>query len=224
MSCIKAIGCLFGMLLVTHLSAQDVGFWQPQIALNYDVSKTYSHNFSIENRNFIYQEEDFEFSVRQIDLNHFSKWSVGGGQSLALGIKYRFRENFDGGNNELRFTQQYNTANRPFSIRYGHRFRAEQRITDEPTVHRFRYRFAVDFPLQGEKLDVGESYLVATAESLLSVGNELLPQYDQRFVGQIGWLLSKKTKLQLGLEYRFEDFTKATEQVYFLLSSLVFSL
>jgi hypothetical protein len=62
----------------------------------------------------------------------------------------------------------------------GYRVRAEQRITDKPTIHRFRYRFAIDFPLQGEALDVGERYAVFSAKSLLSVAKALLPEYDQR--------------------------------------------
>jgi hypothetical protein len=47
-------------------------------------------------------------------------------------------------------------------------------------MHRFRYRFAIDFPLQGEALDVGERYAVFSAKSLLSVAKALLPEYDQR--------------------------------------------
>jgi len=67
-------------------------------------------------------------------------------------------------------------------------------------------------------------YLVATTESLLSVGKNVLPEYDQRFTGQLGWLLSKKSKLQLGIEYRFEDHTHQTQHVLFFLNSLVISL
>ena len=204
--------------------AQDVGYWQSQAALNYRLTENYSHNFSIENRNFILKDEEVVLEARQVDLNHFSALSIGNGQSLALGAKYRFREAFDGGDNELRFTQQYNMANRKHVMRFGHRVRSEQRIFNDRTVHRFRYRFAVDFPLQGEKLNIGEAYFVANTESLLSVASSSKPQFDQRWVAQIGWLLTEKAKLQIGLEYRFEDYAQETEEVIFLLSSLIFSL
>ena len=218
--------CLLLLVLLGmySLSAQDVGYWQPQVALNYQVTETYSHNFSIENRNFILRDDKGEFSIRHIDLNHFSKWTVGSGQSVALGVKYRFRAAFDDGGNELRFTQQFNTANRKNIVRFGHRLRTEQRIFDDLTIHRFRYRFTADMPLQGEKLDIGETYLVANVEWLLSAGKALKPSHDQRFTAQLGWQLAAKTKLQLGLEHRFEQSNIAVAHVTFLLTSAIFSL
>ena len=167
------------------------------------------------------EEGETTFSNRQIDLVHFSNYKIRENQSLAFGIQYRFRESFDGGANELRLTQQYNQRSRPFVIRFGHRIRSEQRITKARTTHRFRYRFALDFPLQGEKLDVGEAYLVATVEPLLSVTRGRNPEYDGRISAQIGWQLQKDFKIQFGTEYRMEDFTHTLpEHVFFILSSV----
>ncbi len=224
MYCTRALFLLLACLASAHLSAQDVGFWQPQIALNYKVSENYTHNFSVENRNFILRDNTAELSVRHIDFNHFSKWSIGSGQSLVLGVKYRFREAFDGDSDELRLTQQYNAANRKNVVRFGHRVRAEQRIFSERTIHRFRYRFALDLPLEGEELDIGESYFVASVESVSSFGKGSKPVHDQRFTAQLGWKLSAKAKLQLGLEHRLEQSNIAVEHTTFLLTSAVFSL
>ena len=137
---------------------------------------------------------------------------------------YRFRENFEDRSNELRLTQQYNYAYRPNVIRFGHRLRSEQRITTEQTVHRFRYRFTVDFPLQGEKLDIGEPYFVANTESLLSVASAELPQLDQRFTAQIGWQWSENLQFQTGLEYRFENFNATTQEILFILTSVILKI
>ncbi len=199
-------------------------FWQPSVAVNYDLTSTYSHNFSVQNRNFIYEDETATLNTRQVDVVHFSNLRIRENQSIALGILYRFRDVFENSSNELRLTQQYNIQNRPLSVRYGHRLRSEQRISTIRTVHRFRYRFSLDFPLKGEKLDIGEPYLVGNLENLLSVAKSLKPQYDLRLTAHIGWKLSQKTKVQIGSEYRFEDYGQNLENVFFILTNLNFSL
>ncbi|SFB67136.1 Protein of unknown function [Flagellimonas taeanensis] len=218
---------LFLFLFFGTIHAQDnlTGYWQPQFALNYDVTGIYSHNFSVANRNYIIEDSEVLLKTRQIDLVHFSTLKIKDNQSIALGIQYRFRNNFDGGDNELRLTQQYNVTSKPLSVRYGHRFRSEQRITESLTTHRFRYRFAVDFPLMGEKLDLGEPYFVGSFENLLSVAKGTSSQYDARLSGQIGWQLDHGLKLQAGVEYRMEEFTSGQPQnVVFLFTSAQLSL
>lgn len=215
------------ILFSTFLQAQEnlTVYWQPQTSFNYKVAKNYSHNFSLANRSYLYQEEDFQFKARQIDLSHFSNLKIGDNQSLGFGVQYRFREVFeDDKANELRFTQQYNSTQKFRSLRLGNRFRAEQRITPSQTIHRFRYRLALDLPLQGVQLDIGESYFIASTESLLSVAESNKPEYDQRITAYLGWLLSEKTKLQVGSEFRFENYTQNTENILFLLTGLIFSL
>ncbi|WP_108422573.1 DUF2490 domain-containing protein [Flagellimonas amoyensis] len=218
---------LFFFLLFGTIHAQDnlTGYWQPQLAINYDVTGIYSHNFSVANRNYIIDDSEVVLKTRQIDLVHFSTLKLKDNQTLALGIQYRFRNNFDGGDNELRLTQQYNVTSKPLSVRYGHRLRSEQRITESLTTHRFRYRFAVDFPLMGEKLDLGEPYFVGSFENLLSVAKGTSSLYDVRLSGQIGWQLDHGLKLQAGVEYRMEEFTSGLPQnVVFLLTSAQLSL
>lgn len=229
---ISSTSTLKGFLLITFLLVSTIctgqenftTYLQPAIALNYNVTNIYSHNFSVQNRNYLYDNESVQFTVRQIDMVHFSNFKIKDNQSLALGILYRFRENFDGGANELRLTQQYNLHYKPNVVRYGHRLRTEQRITSLKTTHRYRYRFSLDLPLQGEKLDVGEPYFVGNFENLLSVAKEQRPQYDVRFTLNFGWKITEKTKFQIGSEYRFEDYSQNLEHVLFLLSSLNISL
>lgn len=211
--------------LATQAQDNLTGFWEPVIAINYKVKDNYKHNFALAKRSFIYRDSDTQFTTRQLDLVHFSDFKIKYNQDIAFGIQYRFRENFDDtGSNELRLSQQYNITKKIRKVRMGNRIRAEQRITDNPTIHRFRYRFAIDFPLQGEALDVGEPYAVFSTESLLSVGKASLPEYDQRVDAQIGWLLNKDTKLQFGTQWRAENYSHDTEYVFFLFSALILSL
>lgn len=227
MYCIRIIFLFLGLFYLKTLGAQEnlTGYFQPQVALNYKVADNYKHNFSLSKRSFVFEDESSLFKIRQVDFVHFSNLKIKDNQSIALGIQYRFRENFESDDqNELRLTQQYNITFKPRTLRYGHRFRSEQRLTSDLTLHRFRYRFTVDLPLQGEQLDIGEAYFVGNLETLLSVAKGTLPEYDQRFTANLGWLLAKKTKLQTGLEYRFEDFTHKTSNVFFILTSLILAL
>lgn len=209
------------------LSAQDnlTGYWNPKASLNYKVTTNYTHNFSFEKRSYLYRDSELQLKVKQIDLSHFSNLKIKDNQQIGLGIKYRFSNTFDDDyENELRITQQYSISFKNGNFRYGNRLRAEQRIMNSRTVHRFRYRFAVDFPLQGTKLDTGESYIVLSTASHLSVGKAMSSEYDQRVTTKLGWLLTSSTKFQIGTEYRMENYTNTIENKLFLLSELVLSL
>ena len=92
---------------------------------------------------------------------------------------------------------------------------------EDITILRSRYRFALDFPLNGEKLDVGETYFITSMEALLSKGKNIKLEIDQRTTLQIGWLFSEKLKFQLGLEYRFEALNISNEEKFFILTSLI---
>ncbi|PKA97937.1 uncharacterized protein DUF2490 [Flavobacteriaceae bacterium MAR_2009_75] len=221
----KCVVILFFLLAcATHGQDNFTFYIEPAISLNYDVATNYTHNFEIANRNYIY-DEDVALSVRQLEIAHFSKLEIGFDQSIAFGIKYRFREAFESDEeNELRLTQQYNFTKRDGNARIGNRIRLEQRIRPSITIHRLRYRLAFDTPLNGEQLDVGEAYFVVSTEALLSLAKASKPEFDQRFTSQIGWLLNPETKLQTGIEYRFENYGQKTENVLFLLVGLVFSM
>ncbi len=223
----KKIFLIFSFLIITNLTAQNTStvYTEPKIAVNYNVTSGYKHIFSVANRSFLYKDNSNYIKARHIDLAHFSELSVRDNQSLALGILYRFRTVFDKSTeNEFRITQQYNKKHKPNIVRYGHRLRAEQRILSSITAHRFRYRFTVDFPLSGENVDIGEFYLVAGTEALLSAKSASKPVYDQRFIGNLGLLLAKGTKLHAGIDYRHEDYLENSSNSYLVTSSLIFSL
>ncbi|MDB2607047.1 DUF2490 domain-containing protein [Zobellia sp.] len=220
--------CVLTCFLLPSISGfcQDnpTGYFEPSILLNYKVTTNYSHNFRVAQRAYIYQD-DFSYSVRQIDVAHFSTLKIGFEQSLALGLQYRFRDSFDDqGENELRITEQHQFSHAYESLRLAGRFRAEQRISPSLTIHRFRYRLSIDFPLKGEKLDIGEPYISASTEPLLSVAKGEKPIYDQRLTSNLGWLLNRESKLQIGAEYRVENYTRETSHIWYLLSSLIISL
>ena len=105
---LKCIFCLFfGLTSLLNAQENTTGYWQPYIDVNYKVATNYKHNFSLAKRNYTYRISTIEFTVRQIDIAHFSTLKIASNQSIGLGIQYRFRTLLDNSkDDELRFTQQ----------------------------------------------------------------------------------------------------------------------
>lgn len=196
---------------------------ESSVALNHNVSKNYSVNFAFRSRYFLH-EDYVTYKQQQIDFFHFSTFKLNYVHNLSFGVYYRNRDWFETGSDELRFTQQFNYTKQQLGVRYGHRFRLEQRIFDSVTSFRQRYRFAVDFPLNGEKLNIGEPYLICSTESLLNVSKLIKPLFDQRVTTQIGWQINEKLKLQTGLEYRLEGYNAIARNGLFVLSGAICKL
>lgn len=202
-----------------------LGYTQPQISLNYSLTPVYGHNFSITQRVFFLNPPEAMFLTRHLDLAHFSNFKLPGHASLGFGILYRFREAFEDRDvNELRLTQQANFTFHQQSLRFGHRFRSEQRILPSITIHRFRYRFAVDGPLQGANLDFRELYWIGHIEGLMSVGKGIGPIYGLRASAWLGYLANDTIRLQVGTEYRRIVSGNEGQSVLFLLSALILNL
>ncbi|MCB0398813.1 MAG: DUF2490 domain-containing protein [Winogradskyella sp.] len=217
------LACFVG-LNVSWSQSNFEGLGETGFDINTDVSSNYKVNFAIRSRYYLYQDKDFNFENRQLDFVHFSTLSLDYNHSVSLGIQYRIRESIDGGSNELRLTQQFNYTKKREALRFGHRVRFEQRILENFTILRTRYRFALDFPLNGEKLDIGEAYLIGSMEALISHNKNLKPELDHRTTAHIGWLISDKLKIQFGMEYRFEAFNLNTEEKLFLLTSAILKI
>lgn len=107
---------------------------------------------------------------------------------------------------EHRSLQQLTWARRWGKYRTRVRARAEQRFFRSEgwqVRHRWRLRPSVDFPLQGERLDPGETYLNAQAEWLANIFEEDPLFYrETRLYAGLGWQLSSRYKLENGLEWR----------------------
>lgn len=198
---------------------------ESSFAINHKTSqKNYSINFALRSRYFLYNNAEILYKQQQIDIVHFSTFKLTYNHDFSLGLQYRNRAWFNSNLNELRTTQQFNYNKKKQNIRYGHRFRAEQRFLETKTIFRQRYRFALDLPLNGKKLDVGEAYLVGALESLLSLSKVDTPEIDQRTTFLIGFQINEKIKLETGLEYRLETLNIKTEHNMFVLTSAIFKI
>ncbi|TYA70076.1 DUF2490 domain-containing protein [Seonamhaeicola marinus] len=190
------------------------------LSFNHSISKKYNASFIFRSRYFLHKS-NLDYEQQQVDVFHFSNFNVGNSNKIGFGFYYRNRDWFNSGSDEIRLLQEYTLGRQKIGFKLGHRLRLEQRFFDTYTVYRPRYRFAVDLPLNGDTLDIGEAYFIGSTEALCSISKEHSPLLDQRFTSFIGWLISENVKLQSGLEYRWENYnTKANNYLYFATSAL----
>ncbi|MFT4780807.1 MAG: hypothetical protein ACJAZK_001466 [Psychroserpens sp.] len=191
-----------------------------EFALSHEFTKNYSTNFAVSSRAFTYNNDEIIYRMRQVQLSHFSTLKLDLKQSIALGLMYRNRNLFEHSSNEIRLTQQFNRRSILKTLRFGHRFRSEQRFYDDFTAFRFRYRLALDIPLQGLKLDVDEMYFVIYNEALLTSSSSRKPEIGYRLSPSIGIQLSEKLRLEFGLELRLEALNIETSESLFFNTSV----
>ncbi|MEQ8705856.1 MAG: DUF2490 domain-containing protein [Phaeodactylibacter sp.] len=107
-------------------------------------------------------------------------------------------------NTENRFAQQISTSQRLRKYRLRERLLLEQRIFPKETRHRWRFRLALDYPLNGERLDQGEWYLNHQV-ALLSepFETDAWTGREHRLYTGTGTLLPTGSRLEIGIEARF---------------------
>ncbi|WP_147677206.1 DUF2490 domain-containing protein [Algibacter pacificus] len=197
---------------------------ETRFAINKKVSQSYEMNFTLRSRYFLYQDRHFQYQQQQVDFYHLSKLKMDKRHALSLGVYYRTRDPFDSGSDELRFIEQFTYKPQKQRTQFIHRFRAEQRFLKAKTIFRQRYRFSMNLPLKGDKLDIGEAYFTGALEGLQSLSEKSKPELDERTTAQIGWKLSDSLKLQTGLEHRGEALNIETKHYLFVLTKAVLSI
>ncbi|MDT0641218.1 DUF2490 domain-containing protein [Zunongwangia sp. F363] len=217
---------LFLIFTATTVKAQEnfSVLAEPEFSLNINTPNRWSFNFQAGNRDLIYAEEENIFKVRHIELTHFTSYETGFYSKISLGIRYRFREMFDNSNvDEKRLIQQYGHSRRYNALTIAHRARLEERFR-ENTTFRTRYEFSVEVPLSGLRLDQKEFFIVTDTEALWSLGKHEKPSLEQRLGVSLGNQVGKNTKISLGLQYRYNDYTTTPSSELFIQTGVSFSL
>lgn len=194
-------------------------FFEPEIELAYKVSSFYSQSYSIENRNFIYQNSKFEYIVKHLEFAHSSSFSIKENQNISIGIQYRFEENFiETEENEFRLIQSYNWQSNPSKLDINQSLRSEQRFYNSTTKYRLRYEFGLK--LFKGKLTHANSYLRMETESLFEISKTQKPELEQRLTSIYGLEFNKETSFEIGLQYRLANYTQNLGHEIFLITGL----
>ncbi|MDX1592521.1 MAG: DUF2490 domain-containing protein [Balneolaceae bacterium] len=170
--------------------------WKQSDRLGYNVKLTLFNSIAdLDNRSSIqYVEPQFSFSYGvstrlKIGGGYYYRWSA----PLLDGYRY-----------EHRFLQQAGFVNYIGDRRIVHRIRTEQRIRSSSYKNRIRYRLSYDFPLEGDRLDPGEKYIILKNEMIAAFNAETGDAENRASVG-LGWFFNRKQKFEIGLQYRTQD-------------------
>lgn len=205
-------------------SQNDLITWsQSQFEIGHKVNSWYNMNFSLRSRYAVYDENELQFKQLLLEITHFSNFKLSENQTIGLGLNLRNRGWFDSGSNELRLTEEYEIETKKSVWRHSHRFRVEQRFYEGFTAFRERYQYAVDFPLKGSTLEVGEPFLYGAVEGLLTLNKDRAPRFNERTTVVLGWKLTKKFMIFVGptLDYQIKTRHFEQQNVLFFLTAAV---
>ena len=179
----------------------------PQINLTADGPENWKFNLRAESRQ-IFSEGRFDeamagaYRYERTDFAAVLPRKTGVGSTAGAGYLLRLED----GQAIHRLIQQFSVVSRSGAIRSGHRFAADQTIRpDEPPEYRLRYRFSVEIPLQGQNVDPGELYAKLNHE-YLGILQGAAFDLETRAVGVLGINFNDRNKLELGLDYRANEF------------------
>jgi hypothetical protein len=211
------------LLAALSFKAQQADFyWEPK----FSVSKTINSMWRMQGAVVLRQLVDNDPVILQkmesaisFDRSLFNASKIGGG--YLFGGDDLFRPEIE---NEHRFMQQYAFYINFLKYRLANRIRTEQRIYSDGYKNRFRYRVSIDFPLNGDRLNVKEAYFLASNELLMNA-TEQNQDFENRIGLGIGWKLEKINKIQIQLQHRYTKIGLPLEShAVFLASAFYFKL
>jgi len=194
--CVAAIGFLHSQ------SSYRAGIL-PVINFTVPVSDNWKLNIRYESRHILREglfsrSSSFDYNYQLSDLAAVASRPIGLGKFLAGGMQIRHSS----GNLEFRLMQQFTYSPLNVGFRSVHRIAMDQSFREsKPARYRLRYRYAVQWALNGQSIDLHEWYIKLGSEILNAVEGA---DYDLEFriLPFLGYRLNSDTKIELGLDYR----------------------
>ena len=210
---------IFFILLITFSSKiylqaqdQDINLYGtiPSISMQGSINSYLDYNLNIDSQiNAIektYGSSEFPRQVNNINLTAGVGFRYSPNLHLAASFMFRSTRPFnDKHEYELRPWQQITISHQINKYRIRNRFRMEEKwLTHEEKFDlRLRYQLSTDFPLAGEKIDVGELYLNLSYELLSTPTRDNFLNYlNQRPYAGMGMKLNENNRVEVGPELR----------------------
>lgn len=196
---------ILGFLPMSAAAQTDVEtIWNPEYSYSWRASDRLAYNLKLSMFNSL-ENLDNQSALQFIEPQFAFSYSASTRLKVGGGYYYRWSTPLiDGYRYEHRFLQQVGFVNYIGDRRIAHRIRLEQRIRSSSYQNRIRYRISYDFPLQGERLDPGERYLILKNE-LMSAFNAETADAENRLSVGLGWFFNRTQKFELGFQYRTQD-------------------
>lgn len=202
--------CLIGCLFVQDSSAQEsLGTWNI-LNLNARVSDKIGVFGEAQLRSLLLYSDYHYYEVKG------GAWWRMNEQVTFLGGAGRYDTYSAGGNfesprlnREIRTWGQANLKNSMGRWIIEHRYRAEQRFTDNGYRNRFRYRLACTYLLNSSKISTGTLFVNAWNETFFT---NLAPYFERnRIFAGMGYVFSESLMIHLGYVHQFDY--KLTDEI-----------
>lgn len=173
----------------------------PSVTLRKNFPTNWTAVFKVDSRQSIFREE-FNYDYLLTDISMVALRRIT--SNLTFGGGYLLR--VDGVDLYHRSIQQITLTRRFPTFRMAHRLMTDQTFgLHAPAEYRLRYRISADLPLEGHTIDINEFYLKVNNEYLNSWEDG---EYDLeiRNVALLGYTLTSKSDLEVGIDYRIDRF------------------
>lgn len=179
----------------------------PQVNVNFSLTKQLKLNTKLESRQIVSERKPDEsgkypFRYERTDLALVLTKKMAINSTLGGGYLLRLEDR----QFVHRFIQQATLVNDLDLITVAHRLVVDETIRpDEPVVVRLRYRLGLEKALNGRQIDPKELYLKFTNE-YLGIWSARQTDAEIRASLALGYNASGTTKIELGAEYRVNEF------------------
>lgn len=215
---------LFQFVFLASFFGQDSYFigYLPSLNLNTKVSKSGSLNFNLQQRNSLYRSDENKFNHSYVltDLTVVYGYKVGLFSKISLGGLVRYADN----EFVTRTLQQFSSVKQLNKLKLINRLRFDQTYLPSFVEHRLRYRLGFQIPLSGAEVDTREFYIKMNNEYLNSY-SENVYDLEARLISNLGFVMSNKNKLEIGLDYRLSNLvTRPLNHTFWTTISLYINL
>lgn len=152
---------LFSMIpLFASAQSGSEWIWNPEVSYSWKTSDRVAYTTKLSMFNSP-GELGNRTALSFLEPRFVMSYSISTCLKVGGGYYFRWSEPLrDGYRYEHRLLQQIGYVSYIGDRRLAHRLRLEQRIRSSSYRNRIRYRLSYDFPLQGERLNPGERYIV----------------------------------------------------------------
>lgn len=198
---------LFSLITFKATAQNRIGL-SPQISTKFKISDTWEGNSRLGAREIFFQnpfpdnQSEIQFEKIELELIFIKNKGLLSGAGAGYMIRY-IDHHF-----VHQLIQQYSFAKKTFtSLQISHRFRTEQ-IFEEAKADKYRIRYRISLKQSLKNSEQPNNwYLKFNNEYIGSLQNEI-GNLEIRVLGAIGYNLSPKNQIEMGLDYRARDLIK----------------
>ncbi|RYY29263.1 MAG: DUF2490 domain-containing protein [Chitinophagaceae bacterium] len=197
-----------------------------QANVNFSLPRDFKLNTKLEARQIFSKKEPSKKATNGLryertDLQLVLTKKVSADNSIGGGYLVRLED----GRFTHRLIQQFNSVRKLEVVTLAHRVVLDESFrSDDPVEIRLRYRLGLEKALNGRSIDPKEFYLKLNNE-YLGIFSRENSDLEIRASGAIGYNARDNNKVELGLEYRINEFyTAAKAQQYWLTISWFMSI